>query len=181
MLPNVLAWLVKYEALALWLEGVALVLIFFLDWRERVSTQADRTEQEKERRLQHKETSAQMEIWRKQIHADSVREIWRALRNFEHFVVHSGKVAVGQQFTEEDPFHTSVHGFTVSKPYLELQEAYYLSRLVSEPPFRYMTERMAEADGLQRVPDSDLLGQRIQMFHRNWNVYEMAMKLRELS
>ena len=75
-----------------------------------------------------------MEIWRKQIHADSVREIWRALRNFEYFVVHSGKVVVGKQFAEDDAEHTySMHGFKVYQAYLDLQEAYYLSRLVSEP------------------------------------------------
>ena len=178
---GVITWLVKYEALALWLEGIALVFIFFLDWREKVSSQKERQQQEDERRLQHTETVAQMEIWRKQIHADSVREIWTALRNFEHFVIHSGKVAVGQQFTETDPFHTSIHGFTVSKPYLDLQEAYYLSRLVSEPLFDFMKQRMADADSLQRVPDADLLQKRTQEFHKNWDVYEMAAKLRELS
>ncbi len=31
-------WLIKYEALALWLEGIALVLIFGLDlWREAIA------------------------------------------------------------------------------------------------------------------------------------------------
>lgn len=88
-------WLVKCEAVAVWIEGIALVLIFGLDFRERLERHAARREQDEERRMQHTETARQMEIWRKQIHAESVREIWRALRNFEHFVVHSGKVAVG--------------------------------------------------------------------------------------
>jgi len=179
---GIVSWLVKYEALALWLEGIALVFIFFLDWRERVSAQTERQQQEDERRLQHTETTAQMEIWRKQIHADSVREIWKALRNFEYFVVHSGKVVVGREFSEDDPEHTySVYGFKVFQPYLDLQEAFYLSRLVSEPLFEYIKQRMADADSLQRVPDVDSLQKRTQEFHKNWDVYEMAVKLRELS
>jgi hypothetical protein len=121
MLLSLGDWLKEYEALAVWIEGVALVLIFGLDFWERRSQQADRKGQENERRLQHVETSAQMEIWRKQIHADSVREIWKALRNFVHFVVHSGKVAVGKQFSEDDPARTtSIHGFKVFQPYLDL-------------------------------------------------------------
>ena len=44
-----------------------------------------------------------------------------------------------------------------------------------------MKRRMADADSLQRVPDAILLQTRIQEFHKNWDVYEMAVKLRELS
>jgi len=182
MLSAIAEWLKKYESVAVWIEGIALVFIFWLDWRERLSAQADRNEQENERRLQHTETSAQIEIWRRQIHADSVKQIWKALRNFEYFVVHSGKVAVGQQFSEDDPEHTySAYGFKVFQPYLDLQEAYYLSRLVSEPLFEYMKQRMADAESLQRAPDSNTLQNRIQEFQKNWDVYEMAVKLRELS
>jgi hypothetical protein len=167
-------WLVKYEAVAVWIEGIALVAIFGLDWMVR-------TEDKQEQQAQHTETAEQMNIWRKQIHAESVREIWRALRNFEHFVVHSGKVAVGKQFMEDDPGNTSIHRFTVCKPYLDLQEAYYLSRLVSERLFDFMKQRMADADSLQRVPEAGLLQERIAKFHKNWDVYEMAAKLRDLS
>ena len=44
--------------------------------------------------------AAQMEISRKQIHADRVAEIFKALRTFEHFVVHSGQVGPGKDFSE---------------------------------------------------------------------------------
>jgi hypothetical protein len=77
MLNSLIGWLRDYEFVAIWLEGVALVAIFFLDWRERVDQARERREQERERQEQHKETAAQMEIWRKQIHADRVAEIFR--------------------------------------------------------------------------------------------------------
>lgn len=48
-------WLTKYESIAIWAEGIALVFIFFLDWREY-------RRQGKERAEQHKEAAAQMEI-----------------------------------------------------------------------------------------------------------------------
>jgi hypothetical protein len=156
------------------LAGIALVAIFGLDWKVR-------TEDKQDKKEQHPETAAQMDIWRKQIHAESVREIWRALRNFEHFVVHSGKVAVGKQFIEDEPGTGSVRLFTVCKPYLDLQEAFYLSRLVSERLFDFMKQRIEDADSLQRVSDAGLLQERIAKFHKNWDVYEMAAKLRDLS
>lgn len=59
---SVAAWLKNYESLAIWLEGIALVALFILDWRER-------KDQRQERREQHQETAAQMEISRKQVEA----------------------------------------------------------------------------------------------------------------
>ena len=171
---RVSGWLTNHEALAVWLEGIALVLILFLDWTELRN-------QHQERKEQHDETAAQMDIWRKQIHSQSVREIWKALRNFEYFVVHSGMVAPGRQFIDEKVHADSIHGFAVCKPYFDLQEAYYLSNLVSARLFDYMKQRMTEADGLQRVPDATLLQKKLQEFHKNWDVYEMAAKIRELS
>ena len=54
------------------LEGIALVAILFLDWYTR--------------REEHKETIAHVDIARKQIHADRVAEIWRAIRRFEYSI-----------------------------------------------------------------------------------------------
>jgi hypothetical protein len=56
------AWLKDYESLAIWLEGVALVAIFYLDWRER-------KDQRKERQKQHEETAAQFLVSQKQVEA----------------------------------------------------------------------------------------------------------------
>ena len=58
-------WLQKYESIAIWLEGVALVLILFLDWREY-------RRQGKERAEQHKESAQQLAIMQSQ--ADATRE-----------------------------------------------------------------------------------------------------------
>lgn len=62
ILQNAAAWFKAYESLAIWLEGIALVAILILDWRERI-------DQRKERREQHKETAEQMEMSRKQVEA----------------------------------------------------------------------------------------------------------------
>jgi hypothetical protein len=58
-------WLKTYESVAIWLEGIALVLILALDWREYRKQGADRIEQ-------HKESNLQMAIM--QSHADATRE-----------------------------------------------------------------------------------------------------------
>jgi hypothetical protein len=55
-------WLRTHEFVAIWLEGVALVAIFVLDWRERI-------DQHRERKEQHKETAVQLENARKQVEA----------------------------------------------------------------------------------------------------------------
>jgi hypothetical protein len=56
------AWLRKYESIAIWLEGIALVAILVLDWRERI-------DQRKERQEQHRESASQMDISRRQVDA----------------------------------------------------------------------------------------------------------------
>ena len=83
----------------------------------------------------------------------------------------SGKVGPGKDFSE--------HG-NIFQEYLDLQEAYYLSYLVSDPLAAYMKQRMEEADGLQRVAPEEFQ-RKLQEFLKNWNVYEMAAKIRELS
>jgi hypothetical protein len=55
-------WLKTYESVAIWLEGIALILILGLDWRERI-------DQRKERQEQHKETAAQLSASQKQVEA----------------------------------------------------------------------------------------------------------------
>jgi hypothetical protein len=49
------SWLKDYEFVAVWLEGIALVAIFVLDWCER-------RDQRKERRQQHRETAEQLSV-----------------------------------------------------------------------------------------------------------------------
>jgi len=56
------AWLKNHESLAIWLEGIALVAIFYLDWRER-------RDQRKERKTQHEETATQLAASQKQVEA----------------------------------------------------------------------------------------------------------------
>jgi hypothetical protein len=69
MLETILCWLHKYESLAIWLEGIALVAIFVLDWRNRKDQRRDQEEQ-------HRETSAQLKV--SQVQADALMNIERA-------------------------------------------------------------------------------------------------------
>ncbi|MHB8526071.1 MAG: hypothetical protein ACYDD2_07950 [Candidatus Acidiferrales bacterium] len=176
MFQHIAGWLKTYESFAIWLEGIALVAIFFLDWREY-------RKQGKKDLQQHEEAAAQMDIWRKQIHADRVAEIFQVLRRFEHFIVdgvHFSKtVGPGRDFSEHG--NLSANGGKIFKEYLDLQEAYYLSYLVSDALAAYMKERMAEADGLQRVPTLTEFQTKLQEFHKNWDVYKMAARIREIS
>ncbi len=177
-------WLRTYEPIAIWLEGIALVAIFGLDWWEYRNQGRERLKEEQDRIEQHKETAEQMDIWRKQIHADRVAEIFRALRAFENFLVdsvHRNKsFGPGRDYSEFGDVGTHPHG-KIFQPYLNLQEAYYLSYLVSDPLAAYMKDRMADADGLQKVQDPDEFQRRLAEFHKNWDVYKMAAKIRELS
>jgi hypothetical protein len=52
-----LEWLHNYEYIAVWLEGIALVLILCLDWRERVDRRKDQKIQDKLTRDQLAETA----------------------------------------------------------------------------------------------------------------------------
>jgi hypothetical protein len=166
----------KYESVAIWLEGIALVLILLAEEKAR---QEQRQEVHEQRDISRK----QMDIWRKQIHADRVAEIFKALRNFEHFIVegvHHKKIfGPGRDFSEYGDY--SNKGGRIFQEYLDLQEAYYLSYLVSDPLAAFMKQRMAEADGLQRVASADEFHQKLQEFHKSWDVYKMAVQIRELS
>jgi hypothetical protein len=62
MWHNVLEWLRQNEWLPLWMEGIALVFILFLDWREY-------RRQGKERIEQHEESAAQLKIMQGQAEA----------------------------------------------------------------------------------------------------------------
>jgi hypothetical protein len=170
ILSDVWKWLSTHEWFAIWLEGIALVLIFVWD---RLDS-----------RKQHEETLAQMDIWRKQIHADRVAEIFKALRAFENFLVdsiHRNKsFGPGRDYSEFGDVGKYPQG-KIFQPYLNLQEAYYLSYLVSDPLAAYMKDRMADADGLQRVQDQEEFYRKLAEFHKNWDVYKMAAKIRELS
>jgi hypothetical protein len=55
MLERFLTWLHTYESVAIWLEGIALVAIFMLDWKQRKDGRKDREEQ-------HEETKAQLHV-----------------------------------------------------------------------------------------------------------------------
>jgi hypothetical protein len=177
------AWLKDYESIAVWAEGIALVALFFLDWQEYRKQGRERATQEQERAEQHKETSAQMEIWRKQIHADRVAEIFRTLRAFHNFLIQA--VYTTKQFGPDRDYSEfgdlSLKGGRIFQQYLDLQEAYYLSYLVSDRLAAYVKERMEEADRLQRVKDPGQFHQKLQQFNEKWDVYKMAVQIRELS
>src|SRR2546423_1610298 len=106
--PN---WFDSHQYFALWLEGIALLAIFIWD---RIDASQ-----------QHKQTLAQMSIWRKQIHADRVAEIFRALRAFENFLVDSihrnNSFGPGRDYSEFGDVGTHPHS-KIFQPYLNLQE-----------------------------------------------------------
>lgn len=174
----------KYESVAVWVEGLALVAIFWLDWWEYRRQGRERLKQDQERIEQHKETSAQMDIWRKQIHADRVAEIFSVLRKFHNFIIRSVHIdktfGPGKDYSTLGNISLRPEG-RIFPEYLALQEAYYLSYLVSDPLAAFMKERMTEADGLQRVNDSEEFHRKLMEFNRTWDVYKMAAKVRELS
>ncbi len=157
------------EAIAVCIEAVALVLILLFE--------------ERGRRKDHQELLKQLDISRKQINADRVAEIFKALRNFEHYIVqgvHFKKtLGPGKDFSEYGDY--SNKGGSIDKEYLDLQEAYYLSYLVSDSLAVYLKARMAEADGLQRLSSATEFNASLQEFHKNWDVYKMAVQIRELS
>lgn len=179
----VAGWLKYYEFVAIWLEGIALVALFFLDWREYRRQGDERLMQESDRSKQHEETAAQMDIWRKQIHADRVAEIFKALRRFHNFLIQA--VHINKTFGPDRDYsefgNLSLKGGQIFPEYLELQEAYYLSYLVSPPLAAFMKERMAEADSLQRIKDHNEFHQKLQEFNEKWDVYQMAAQIRKLS
>ncbi len=74
MLKCFLAFFTKYESLAVWLEGIALVLILGLDFKEYRRQGKERKREAAERELQHAETLRQLSAMEKQAKAavDSV-------------------------------------------------------------------------------------------------------------
>ena len=78
-----------WETIGVWLEAIALIAIFFLDWNER-------RENRKERQVQHEETAAQMVVSQRQVELsqDQVEATLRpcvslsmALRDFDATVL----------------------------------------------------------------------------------------------
>jgi hypothetical protein len=59
---TILNWINTHESIGIWVEAIALVAIFMLDWRERKDQRKDRDEQ-------HKETLAQLQVSKKQVEA----------------------------------------------------------------------------------------------------------------
>ena len=182
-MSGIATWFKDQEFVAIWLEGVALVAIFFLDWLEYRKQGHERLKQEDDRIKQHEETAAQMDIWRKQIHADRVAEIFTALRRFHNFLIRA--VHINKTFGPDRDYsefgNVSLKGGAIFPEYLNLQEAYYLSCLVSDPLATFMKQRMAEADGLQRIKDANEFHRKLQEFNDSWDVYKMAVQIRELS
>jgi hypothetical protein len=169
MFSAILDWLTKYQAVAIWLEGIGLVGIFIWD---RIDA-----------RDQHKETLEQHAIWRKQIHADRVAGVFQAMRNFL-FMVSDGiqydSFGVGQKFEYSD---TEDH-YGDAQPMKELiaiHEAHHLAILINEPLAAYIGARVAEAVALQGVDDHAEFNKRLSVFWQNWEGEEMAEALRELS
>lgn len=71
MWQTLLDVMTKYESVAVWLEAIALIAIFWMDFSEY-------RKQGKDREEQHKETLEQMQIMKRQ--ADSASESFRLLR-----------------------------------------------------------------------------------------------------
>lgn len=161
-------WLKSHEYIAIWLEGIALVAIFGFDWRAR--------------REEHQETLEQMDIWRKQLHADRVAQIFAALRRFHEFVVHGVHIrktfGPGRDYSEHGDL--SLKGGKIFQEYLDLQNAYYSSYLITDRLAAFMKARMAEADGLQRIAEPEEFYKRLQEFNEKWDVYKMATEMKEL-
>jgi hypothetical protein len=124
-----------------------------------------------------------MNIWRKQIHADRVAEIFKALRRFHNFLIRA--IHINKTFGPDRDYselgNLSLKGGQIFPEYLDLQEAYYLSYLVPDPLAAFMKERIAEADGLQRIKDPNKFHEKLQEFNQSWDIYKMAAQIRELS
>jgi hypothetical protein len=161
-------WLHDNEAFAIWLEGIALVAIFFLDFLEYRKQGQERRKEDDERRKrdderaqhaldrtqQHEETAEQMDIWRRQIHADRVASIFEAVRDFRRSIEKAVEQGV---FGPGKWFHLSAE---LSEAYAELREAQYLSYLVNDNLATYIMDRIADAVALQRVPDNPEFSQK---------------------
>jgi len=169
MCSGFLEWLTKYQAVAIWLEGIALVGIFIWD---RIDAKGA-----------HEETLEQHAIWRKQIHADRVAGIFQSLRTFM-FLVSDGirydSFGVGRRFEYSDV--KDLYGDPEPmKEFVALHEAHYIAILINERLAAYVGARVAEAVALQDVKDHTEFSKRLDVFWKNWDGRKMAEALRELS
>jgi hypothetical protein len=95
MLERFLTWLHTYESVAIWLEGIALVAIFILDWKNRKDQRKDREEQ-------HRETLVQLEQRQREWLRDNRKQEWRELisalsRNARYILDNSFGLISGEQ------------------------------------------------------------------------------------
>jgi hypothetical protein len=169
MCTGFLDWLTKYQAVAIWLEGLALVAIFFWDRKDASD--------------QRKETLEQLAIGRKQIHADRVAGIFQAMRTFV-FVVSDGirndDFGVGRRFEYSDI--KDLYGDPEPmKEFAAIHEAHHVAILINEPLAAYIGARVAEAVALQDVKDHKEFSKRLEVFWQNWEGKMMAEALRKLS
>jgi hypothetical protein len=165
------SFLKNNEWLALWVEGIALLLIFIYD--------------RKDAKDQHKETLEQHAIWRRQVHADRVAGIFQAMRTFL-FVVSDGiqndSFGVGQRFeyhtsAADDPYDEAYP----MKEFVAIHEAHHLAILINESLAAYVGERVKEAVALQGVNDHEEFNKRLDIFWKNWEGKKMAEAMRKLS
>jgi hypothetical protein len=169
MWSGFLAWLTKYEAFAIWLEGIALVGIFIWD---RIDAKGA-----------HEQTLEQHAIWRKQIHADRVAGIFQAMRAFMIVVsdgIRNDDFGLKQRFEYSDTKDLNGEPYRM-KEYLAIHDAHHLAVLINEPLAAYIGERVAEAVALQDVDDHKEFNKRLEVFWKNWEGKKMAETLRELS
>lgn len=155
--------------MALWLEAIALLAIFFWD--------------RKDARDQRKETLEQLAIGRKQIHADRVAGIFQAMRTFMILVsdgIHYDNFGVGQRFEyagTEDNYGEP----EPMKEFAAIHEAHHLAILINDALAAYIGARVAEAVALQDVKDHVEFNKRLDVFWKNWEGKKMAEALRKLS
>lgn len=165
----VFSFLKNNEWIALWVEGLALVAIFFWDRKDASD--------------QQRETLEQHAIWRKQIHANRVAEIFQAMRTFM-FVVSDGirydSFGVGQRFEYSD-IKDHYGELEPMKEFVAIHEAHHIAILINERLATYVGERVAEAAALQDVKDHAEFSKRLEVFWKNWEGKKMAQALRELS
>lgn len=156
----VLDWFTKYEAVAVWLEGVALVAIFIYD---RVDSRHER----------------------KAAHTDRVAAIYEKMRNFAKVIgkdVREDSFGVGKDFLiyDEPEMGQEPPEPRVMKEYLEIYEAYFASILINPRFSAYIKERRAEADALQFVKSLEEFEKRLKEFQKNWHGETMAQEMWKL-
>jgi hypothetical protein len=168
-------WFNTHEGLGVWIEAIALILIFGIDsvafWR-----------QGKDRVEARKQFGDQLDVSRKQIHADRVAGIFQSLRTFM-FVVSDGirydSFGVGRRFEYSDI--KDLYGEPEPmKEFAAIHEAHHLAILINDALAAYIGARVAEAAALQGVNDHVEFGKRLEVFWKNWEGKKMAEALRKL-